>query len=354
MGRTGTLNPYAILEPVYVGGVVIRQATLHNEDDIRRKDIRLGDTVIIQRAGDVIPQIVGPVLEKRKDKPPEFSIEEKLRGKDGKAHCPVCGSEIYRPEGEVMYYCPNSACPAQLQESLEHFTSKPGMDIRGIGEKLSAAFLAEGLVKNVADLYDLKAEQLASREGMGEKSAANIIAAIEKSKTRPLPNVIFALGIRHIGEENAALLAQEFGSHSTLSKATHEQLDAIPGIGEKIVESILAYFNNFDNRKIVGRLIEILKTPPIIAIKKSGLLNGEEFVVTGTLKSMSRELAWDKIRTAGGTTKPDLTKNTSYLVVGEDAGSKVEKAKAKGIQMISEEELLKMLNPPTSGQPRLF
>jgi DNA ligase (NAD+) len=354
VGRTGTLNPYAILEPVYVGGVVIRQATLHNEDDIRRKDIRLGDTVIIQRAGDVIPQIVGPVLEKRKDKPPEFSIEEKLRGKDGKAHCPVCGSEIYRPEGEVMYYCPNSACPAQLQESLEHFTSKPGMDIRGIGEKLSAAFLAEGLVKNVADLYDLKAEQLASREGMGEKSAANIIAAIEKSKTRPLPNVIFALGIRHIGEENAALLAQEFGSLSTLSKATHEQLDAIPGIGEKIVESILAYFNNFDNRKIVGRLIEILKTPPIIAIKKSGLLNGEEFVVTGTLKSMSRELAWDKIRTAGGTTKPDLTKNTSYLVVGEDAGSKVEKAKAKGIQMISEEELLKMLNPPTSGQPRLF
>ncbi|XUX01347.1 MAG: NAD-dependent DNA ligase LigA [Dehalogenimonas sp.] len=354
VGRTGTLNPYAVLEPVYVGGVVIRQATLHNEDDIRRKDIRLGDTVVIQRAGDVIPQIVGPVLEKRKDKPPEFSIEEKLRGKDGKAHCPVCGSEIYRPEGEVMYYCPNSACPAQLQESLEHFTSRPGMDIRGIGEKLSAAFLAEGLVKNVADLYELKVEQLASREGMGEKSAANIIAAIEKSRIRPLPNVIFALGIRHIGEENAALLAQEFGGLKALSEADHQRLDAIPGIGEKIVDSILAYFHNPDNRKIVDRLSGILKTPPMLAAKKAGPLDGAEFVVTGTLKSMSRDQAWEKIRAAGGTAKPDLTKNTRYLVVGEDAGSKLEKAKARGIQTISEQELLKMLNPPSSTQPRLL
>ena len=354
VGRTGTLNPYAILEPVYVGGVVIRQATLHNEDNIRRKDIRLGDTVIVQRAGDVIPQIVGPVLEKRKDQTPEFSIEEKLRGKDGKAHCPVCGSEIYRPEGEVMYYCPNSACPAQLQESLEHFTSRPGMDIRGIGEKLSAAFLAEGLVKNVADLYELKPEQLASREGMGQKSAANIIGAIEKAKTRPLPNVIFALGIRHIGEENAALLAQQYGHLNDLSEATREHLDAIPGIGDKIVESILAYFHNPDNRKIVERLIEILKTPQMATVKKAGALNGEEFVVTGILKSMSREQAWERIRGAGGTTKPDLTKNTKYLVVGEDAGSKLEKAKAKGVQTISEEELLRMLNPPTFCQPRLL
>ena len=354
VGRTGTLNPYAILEPVYVGGVVIRQATLHNEDDIRRKDIRLGDTVIVQRAGDVIPQIVGPVLEKRKDAPPVFSIEEKLKGKDGKAHCPVCHAEIYRPEGEVMYYCPNSACPAQLQESLEHFTSRPAMDIRGVGEKMSAAFLAEGIVKNVADLYDLETEQLSSRERMGDKSAANIISAIEKSKVRPLPNVIFALGIRHIGEENAALLAQQFGSLRALSEGTQDQLDAIPGIGQKIVESIVAYFHNEDNRKIVDRLISILRTPQMEVAKKSGPLDGNEYVITGTLKSMSREQAWDKIRAAGGTTKPDLTKNTKYLVVGDDAGSKLEKAQAKGIQTISEEELLKMLNPPTSGQPRLL
>lgn len=354
VGRTGTLNPYAILEPVYVGGVVIRQATLHNEDDIRRKDIRLGDIVVIQRAGDVIPQVVGPVYEERKGQPPEFSIVEKLRGKNGKAHCPVCGAEIYHPEGEVMYYCPNTACPAQLQESLEHFTSKPGMDIRGIGEKLSAAFLAEGLVKNVADLYELKLGQLVSREGMGEKSATNIIEAIAKSKKRALPNVIFALGIRHIGEENAALLAYEFGSLKALSDATRDRLDAIPGIGNKIVDSIQAYFNNAANRTIVIRLTSILETPPIATARKSGPLAREEFVITGTLRSMSREQAWEKIRAAGGTTKPNLTKNTSYLVAGEDAGSKLEKAKAAGIQTITEEQLLEMLNPPSSGQPRLF
>ncbi|PPD58884.1 NAD-dependent DNA ligase LigA [Dehalogenimonas etheniformans] len=354
VGRTGTLNPYAVLEPVYVGGVVIRQATLHNEDNIRRKDIRLGDTVIVQRAGDVIPQIVGPVLEKRKNTPPAFSIEEKLKGKDGKAHCPVCGSEIYHPQGEVMYYCPNAACPAQIQESLEHFTSRPAMDIRGIGEKLSAAFLVEGLVKNVADLYDLKTEQLASREGMGEKSANNIISAIEKSKTRPLPNVFFALGIRHIGEENAALLVKQFGSLKALSEATRTQLDAIPGIGEKIVDSIVAYFQNKTNEKVVERLLTVLKTPQVETEKKAGPLKCEEYVITGTLKSMSREQAWEKIRTAGGTTKPDITKNTKYLVVGEDAGSKLEKAKARGIKSITEEELLKMINPPASGQPRLL
>ena len=355
VGRTGTLNPYAVLEPVYVGGVVIRQATLHNEDDIRRKDIRLGDTVIIQRAGDVIPQVVGPVLEKRKGNPPEFSIEEKLRGADGRAHCPVCDAPIVRPEGEVMYYCPNSACPAQLDESLEHFVSRPGMDIRGIGERLSAAFLAEGLVKNVADIYELKTEQLAGREGMGEKSAANIIAAIEKSRTRPLPNVIFALGIRHIGQENAALLAQEFGTLKGLSEATREQLDSIPGIGDKIVECILAYFRLPENCEIVKRLVTVFQTPPIATGKKAGLpLSGQEFVVTGTLRSMSREQAWEKIRVAGGTTKPNLTKNTRYLVAGDDAGSKLEKAKAQGIEIISEEELLKILNPPLSGQPRLL
>jgi DNA ligase (NAD+) len=355
VGRTGTLNPYAILEPVYVAGVVIRQATLHNEDDIRRKDIRVGDTVIIQRAGDVIPQVVGPVLSKRKDNPPEFSIEEKLKGADGKSHCPVCDAEIVRPTGEVMYYCPNSVCPAQLEGKIEQFVSRPGMDIRGIGERLSAAFLAEGLIKNFADLYDLKAEQLASREGMGEKSAANIITAIEKSKARPLPNVIFALGIRHIGAENASLLAQEFGNLRALSEATRTQLDAIPGIGDKIIESILAYFRLPENCAIIERLVSILKTLPVAKTERKGLpLSGQEFVVTGTMRSMSREQAWEKIRAAGGATKPNLTKNTRYLVAGEDAGSKLEKAKEQNIEIISEEELLKLLNPPSSGQPRLF
>ncbi|TFG44902.1 MAG: NAD-dependent DNA ligase LigA, partial [Dehalococcoidia bacterium] len=219
VGRTGTLNPYAILEPVFVGGVVIKQASLHNEDDIRRKDIRIGDTVVLQRAGDVIPQVISPVLEKRKANSLVFSIEDKLRGSDGASHCPVCNERIVRTEGEAMYYCPNAACPAQLAEKLEHFVSKQGMDIRGLGERLAVVFMAEGLVKDVADLYDLKPEQLALREGMGEKSGYNIVVAIERSRTRPLSNIIFALGIRHVGGETAAILAREFGSLKLLSEA---------------------------------------------------------------------------------------------------------------------------------------
>ncbi|MEN8614589.1 NAD-dependent DNA ligase LigA [Dehalogenimonas sp. THU2] len=357
VGRTGTLNPYAILEPVFVGGVVIRQASLHNEDDIRRKDIRIGDTVVIQRAGDVIPQVVGPVLEKRRGNPPVFSIEDKLRSADGKARCPVegCGAEIVRSEGEAMYYCPNAACPAQLAEKLEHFVSRPGMDIRGVGERLAVAFLAEGLVKNIADLYDLEAERLASREGMGEKSAANIISAIGKSKIRPLPNVIFALGIRHIGEENAAILAREFGSLEALAKAEREKLGGIPGIGDKIADSVIEFFGQPQNQEIVKRLISALQTPPVSMLKKeTSLLGGKEFVITGTLKTMSREQAWEKIRAVGGVTKPNITKNTRYLVAGEEAGSKLEKARTLGIEIISEVELLAKLKPSTDPQPRLL
>jgi len=199
VGRTGTLNPYAILEPVSVGGVTIKQAALHNEDDIRRKDIRIGDTVIVQRAGEVIPEIVGPVISKRSGQEKMFTTP---------SHCPVCGAEAIKPEGEVMHYCPNAACPAQVQERLEHFVSRGGMDIRGIGESQSAMLLREGLVKDVADLYDLKdkKEQLLKLERMAEKSVDNMLNAIEKSKQTPLSRVIFALGIRHIGEEMAEIL----------------------------------------------------------------------------------------------------------------------------------------------------
>ncbi|GAI25753.1 unnamed protein product, partial [marine sediment metagenome] len=192
VGRTGTLNPYAILEPVSVGGVTIKQAALHNEDDIRRKDIRIGDTVIVQRAGEVIPQVVGPVVSKRSGQEKLFTMPSR---------CPVCGAKVIRPKGGVMSYCPNVACPAQAQERLEHFASRGGMDIRGIGEKLCTALLQAGLVKNVADLYDLTNQQLLTLERMAEKSAANIIDSINKSKDRPLSRVIFALGILHIGEE---------------------------------------------------------------------------------------------------------------------------------------------------------
>ncbi|MBN1863113.1 MAG: NAD-dependent DNA ligase LigA, partial [Dehalococcoidales bacterium] len=221
VGRTGTLNPYAILEPVSVGGVTIKQAALHNEDDIRRKDIREGDTVIIQRAGEVIPEVVGPVASKRSGQEKEFSLLEKVFDKDkGRPACPVCGGEIVRPEGEVMYYCSNAACPAQAQQRLEHFASRGAMDIRGIGESQSAMLLREGLVKDVADLYSLRKEQLAKRERAGEKSAANLIKTIEDSKKRPLARLIFALGIRHVGAEMAEVLARRFGSLDGLASAS--------------------------------------------------------------------------------------------------------------------------------------
>ena len=356
VGRTGTLNPYAILEPVFVGGVVIKQASLHNEDDIRRKDIRIGDTVVLQRAGDVIPQVISPVLEKRKANSLVFSIEDKLRGSDGASHCPVCNERIVRTEGEAMYYCPNAACPAQLAEKLEHFVSKQGMDIRGLGERLAVVFMAEGLVKDVADLYDLKPEQLALREGMGEKSGYNIVVAIERSRTRPLPNIIFALGIRHVGGETAAILAREFGSLKSLSEAIKEELDNIPGIGEKIADSIIEFFSRPQNREIVRRLMNTLDTPlmPAKPTKEDSALSGKEFVITGKLRTMTREQAWELVRLAGGNTKDNITKNTKYLVVGEDAGSKLEKAKAMGIRVVSEEELLDMVKQTDNPQQRLF
>ncbi|GAJ06842.1 unnamed protein product, partial [marine sediment metagenome] len=249
------LNPYAILEPVSVGGVTIRQAALHNEDDIRRKDIRIGDMVLVQRAGEVIPEVVGPIKSKRSGQEKEFSLLEKLRkNANGKPICDECGAEVVKPEGEVMYYCSNAACPAQVQERLEHFVSRGGMDIRGIGESQSAMLLREGLVKDVADLYYLKMEDLLGLERMAEKSATNILNAIEKSKRTPLPRLIFALGIRHVGAEMAQVLAQEFPSLEDLAKATREELTSISAIGPKIAESIITFFRQEENRRIIQRL----------------------------------------------------------------------------------------------------
>jgi len=262
VGRTGTLNPYAVLEPVSVGGVTIRQAALHNEDDIRRKDIREGDWVYVQRAGEVIPEVIGPIISKRSGQEKEFSLLEKTFDSDQqRPACPVCGAEVVKPEGEVMYYCSNSACPAQVQERLEHFVSRGGMDIRGIGESQSAMLLREGLVKNIADLYDLKdkKEQLLKLERMAEKSVTNTLNAIEKSKETLLPRVIFALGIRHIGEEMAELLAQHFGSidydnPDSLANASREELMSVPTVGPKIADSIIAFFRQEANRNIIERL----------------------------------------------------------------------------------------------------
>ena len=345
VGRTGTLNPYAILEPISVGGVTIRQAALHNEDDIRRKDIRIGDTVLLQRAGEVIPEVVEPVKSKRTGQEKEFSLLERVFDKEKqRPACPVCGGEVIRPEGEVMYYCSNVACPAQVLQRLEHFASRGAMDIRGIGEAQSAMLFREGLVKDVADLYYLRREQLLKLERMGEKSVTNILNAIEKSKRAPLARLIYALGIRHIGGEMAAVLAEHFGSMDRLANASREELLSIPTVGPKIADSIVSFFRQEENRRIIDRLREAGVKMEEAVVKPQELpLAGQEFVVTGRLETFSREEAEARIKALGGITKDNVTRKTNYLVVGADPGSKLVRAQQLNIRQLSEDEFLRLV-----------
>lgn len=360
VGRTGTLNPYAILEPVSVGGVTIRQAALHNEDDIRRKDIRIGDWVYVQRAGEVIPEVVGPIKTRRTGDENEFSLREKsweiyrkLRGlpekKESPAYavCPVCETEAVRPEGEVMYYCPNAACKAQVEERLWHFVSRGGMDIRGIGESLSALLLKEGLVKDVSDFYYLREKRgrMLGMEGMAEKSVDNILNAIEKSKDTPLPRVLFALGIRHVGMQTAELLARRFGSIDRLANASREELMSVDTVGQKIADSVVAFFRQEANQRIIQRLKNAGIDPKEEgALREELPLAGLEFVVTGRLEAFSRQEAESQIKGLGGTAKDNVTRQTDYLVVGADPGSKLSRAKALGIKQLNEQEFLRLLS----------
>ncbi|MBU2535328.1 MAG: NAD-dependent DNA ligase LigA [Chloroflexi bacterium] len=348
VGRTGTLNPYAILEPVSVGGVTIKQAALHNEDDIRRKDIRIGDTVIVQRAGEVIPEIVGPVVSKRTGKEKEFKLLDTIFDKEkGRPACPVCGSEVIRPEGEAMYYCSNAACPVQAQRRIELFASRGAMDIRGIGENLTITLFQKELIKDIADLYYLKdkKEQLLGLEKMGEKSVSNMLDAIEKSKNRPLAQVLLALGIRHIGGETAELLAREFHSIDALAEASRERLVSIETIGPKIADSIIAFFHEDANRDIIKRLREAgvkLEEKPV---KVEALpLSGMEFVLTGTLESFSRKEAEERIKSLGGATGSSVTRKTTCLVFGADPGSKLDRARSLGTKIMNEAEFRQLLS----------
>ncbi len=346
VGRTGTLNPFAVLEPVNVGGVVVKQAALHNEDDILRKDIREGDTVIIQRAGEVIPEVVAPVLSKRNPESKPFRMEESLFNPNlNRPACPVCGGEIYRPAGEAMHYCANVSCPAQFERQLEHFVSRGAMDIRGIGESLSVILAQQGLVKNVSDLYYLTTADLLQLPRMGEKSADNIIDAIADSKTRPLDRVIFGLGVRHVGNETATLLSRHYGNIWALAKTGLGELQTIPDIGDKIASSIVAYFSEEKNVAVIRRLEEagVRLTSDQKPVNKNMPFSGMEFVVTGKLESFSREEAQEKIRSLGGTAKDNVTKATNYLVVGADAGSKLAKARSMGVKELSEREFINML-----------
>ncbi len=335
VGRTGTLNPFAILKPVNVGGVIVKRAALHNEDDIRRKDIRIGDTVIVQRAGDVIPEVVGPVASLRTGKEKHFAMPTK---------CPVCGSEVIKPEGEAMSRCTNMSCPAQIFELVKHFVSRGAMDIEGIGEKLAEALLKAGLIKDVGDIYTLEEEKLIGLERMGKKSADNVLKAIEESKKRPLSRVIFALGIRHVGSETAEILTKHFGSIDRLSQATEDELMTAPTIGPTIAESIVAFFRQGSNRKVIEKLKKAgIKMQEEAARPRALPLTGKEFVVTGKLDSFTRTEAEARIRELGGSAGSSVGKKTDYLVVGADPGSKLDRARELGTTQLNEKQFLEML-----------
>ncbi len=329
VGRTGSLNPYAILEPVQVAGVTIKLAALHNEEDIRRKDIRIGDWVIIQRAGEVIPQVIGPIVSRRTGQERPFELP---------ATCPACGTPIERVPGEAMARCPNwFGCPAQRYERLKHFVSRDAMDIETIGEKLAEALFRSGLVQDVADLYSLTKEQLLTLERMGDKSAQNVLDNIAASKNRPLARLIFALSIRHVGLQTAQLLAAHFKSLDALMAATVDEIDAIEGIGPKIAESVVEFFAAEENRKVIEKLRRAGVRMQDDGGGRDGLpLAGLTFVVTGRLQGYTRLQIEQRIRELGGQVADSVTKKTTHVIVGEDPGSKAARARQLGKPMLDE------------------
>jgi DNA ligase (NAD+) len=337
VGRTGTLNPFAILEPVQIGGVSVKMATLHNEGDIRRKDIRIGDLVVVRRAGDVIPEVVGPVLAERRGDPPEYSLP---------TTCPVCGSAIDHPEGEAMFRCTNAACPAQQRERVRHFASRGAMDIEGIGDVLAFALVDSGLVADISDVYHLDAEKLATLPRMGDKTIANVLASIEGSKQRGLARLLFGLGIRMVGAQNAAILAADFGTIDALMAASEAELLRSDGIGDQIAQSVALFFAQEPNRAMIGRLraAGVDTTAPLRERAPAGALAGRTLVLTGTLPSLTRDEAAERITAAGGKVNAAVSKKTDFVVAGEAAGTKLAKAEQLGIAIIDEAGLRRLLD----------
>jgi DNA ligase (NAD+) len=337
VGRTGTLNPFAVLEPVVIGGATVKLATLHNEDDIRRKDIRVGDTVIVQRAGDVIPQVVGPVVSRRPPGARRWSMPKK---------CPACKTPVMRNEGEAAYFCPNRDCPMQRVRLLEHFVSRGAMDIEGIGEQLAHLLMARGFVRDGADVYTLRGrrDDLIAIERFGAKSVDNLLANIDASKKRPLSRVLVALGIRHVGSEMAAMLAQHFGSIDALISASADEIEAIPGVGRVIAESVVDFFARPDNRDLVQRLRAAgVNLAEERGAAREGPLSGLTFVVTGRLDRLSRNEAESLLKREGATVATTVTKKTTYVVVGADPGTKLAKAEKLAVQTLDEDAFLTLL-----------
>lgn len=338
VGRTGVLNPWAELEPVEVGGVTVRKATLHNEEDIRRKDLREGDTVIVQRAGDVIPQVVAPLTDLRTGEERPFTMPRE---------CPVCGTPVSRVPGEVAVRCPNPDCPGKRAELVKHFVSKGAMDIDGVGEQLVDRLLELDLIRDPADLYALEASRLAALDRLGEKSAANIVGAIEASKSRAPTRLLFAIGIPHVGSENATLLIRRFGSVRALQEATREEIAETAGIGPVIAESVWTYLRDPRTTRLLDRLeaaglpvAECEEAPAAAAGAGPGSLTGKTFVLTGTLPTLSRQQAADLITAAGGRVTGSVSAKTDYVVVGADPGSKLAKAEKLGVPLLDEQGLL--------------
>ncbi|AQX56271.1 NAD-dependent DNA ligase LigA [Priestia flexa] len=341
VGRTGVITPTAILEPVQVAGTTVQRASLHNEDLIREKDIRIGDQVVIKKAGDIIPEVVNVITEKRTGEEQEFTMP---------THCPECESELVRLEGEVALRCINPSCPAQIREGLIHFVSRNAMNIDGLGEKVITQLFKEELIKDVADLYELTKEQLIELERMGEKSADNLLKAIEASKENSLERLLFGLGIRHVGAKAAKTLAQQFDTMDKLQKATYDELVTINEIGDKMADAIVTYFSQEEVQELLSELQEAgvnmtYKGPKPVNVEESdSVFAGKTIVLTGKLEELGRSEAKAEIEALGGKVTGSVSKKTDLVIAGEDAGSKLAKANELGIEVWDEARLLIELN----------
>ena len=336
VGRTGSINPYAVLEPVNINGVTVRQATLHNADYIKSKDLRILDWVVVERAGEVIPQVVSSIVSKRTGEESAFEMP---------GECPSCGEPVVRAEGEAAHLCVNAACPAQLVRLLEHFVSRGAMDIEGLGIKQTTTLLEKGLIRQVADLYTLNRDDLLELDRFGETSVANLLTAIEASKEQPFPRVLVAVGIQHVGSEVAELLARHFPNIDALMNASQEELEAVQSIGPKIAEAVVAYFSNESNRAVIEKLRAVGVTMESEQVEEidERVLDGLRFVVTGRLERFSRSEITGRIKDLGGAVSGSASKKTDYLVAGEDAGSKLTDAEKLGVPVITEDEFLELV-----------